>query len=119
MTLLRRLLFQECQRFYLPDWILLKRICIYVSNNFIYYFNVNIFWYFFAFYIALIPMFFLSFLDHIQFFLYLWSRMIDDYLYFVTLVNLVFLPVQLQIEDITRRLRSGDLGIPPNPEDRL
>lgn len=30
-----------------------------------------------------------------------------------------FLPVQLQIEDLTRKLRTGDLGIPPNPEDRL
>ena len=29
-----------------------------------------------------------------------------------------FLPVQLQIEDLTRKLRTGDLGIPPNPEDR-
>nr|KAF6438990.1 splicing factor 1 [Molossus molossus] len=27
--------------------------------------------------------------------------------------------VQLQIEDLTRKLRTGDLGIPPNPEDRL
>ncbi|XP_053824187.1 splicing factor 1 isoform X2 [Vidua chalybeata] len=26
--------------------------------------------------------------------------------------------VQLQIEDLTRKLRTGDLGIPPNPEDR-
>ncbi|XP_076802102.1 splicing factor 1-like isoform X1 [Clavelina lepadiformis] len=26
--------------------------------------------------------------------------------------------VQLQIEDISRKLKSGDLGIPPNPEDR-
>uniref|UniRef100_A0A8C5WL14 Branchpoint-bridging protein n=1 Tax=Leptobrachium leishanense TaxID=445787 RepID=A0A8C5WL14_9ANUR len=26
--------------------------------------------------------------------------------------------VQLQIEDLTRKLRMGDLGIPPNPEDR-
>lgn len=29
-----------------------------------------------------------------------------------------FLPVQLQIEDLTRKLRTGDLGIPVNPEDR-
>jgi len=29
------------------------------------------------------------------------------------------LTVQLQIEDITRKLKSGDLGIPPNPEDRF
>lgn len=28
------------------------------------------------------------------------------------------LPVQLQIEDLTRKLRTGDLGIPVNPEDR-
>lgn len=27
--------------------------------------------------------------------------------------------MQLQIEDLTRKLRTGDLGIPPNPEDRL
>ena len=27
--------------------------------------------------------------------------------------------VQLQIEEITRRLRSGELGIPPNPGDRF
>ncbi|CAH8620688.1 unnamed protein product [Heterobilharzia americana] len=26
--------------------------------------------------------------------------------------------IQLQIEDISRRLKSGDLGIPKNPEDR-
>lgn len=26
--------------------------------------------------------------------------------------------MQLQIEDLTRKLRTGDLGIPPNPEDR-
>ncbi|XP_023219902.1 splicing factor 1-like isoform X2 [Centruroides sculpturatus] len=26
--------------------------------------------------------------------------------------------LQLQIEEISRRLRTGDLGIPPNPEDR-
>ncbi|CAG14159.1 unnamed protein product, partial [Tetraodon nigroviridis] len=26
--------------------------------------------------------------------------------------------VQLQIEDLTRKLRTGDLGIPVNPEDR-
>uniref|UniRef100_A0A8C9HY11 Splicing factor 1 n=1 Tax=Piliocolobus tephrosceles TaxID=591936 RepID=A0A8C9HY11_9PRIM len=26
--------------------------------------------------------------------------------------------VQLQTEDLTRKLRTGDLGIPPNPEDR-
>ncbi|KAH9281449.1 Splicing factor 1 [Echinococcus granulosus] len=26
--------------------------------------------------------------------------------------------LQLQIEDITRRLKTGDLGIPANPEDR-
>ena len=32
-------------------------------------------------------------------------------------VNLLIL-VQLQIEDISRKLRSGDLGIPPNPADR-
>lgn len=29
-----------------------------------------------------------------------------------------FIPVQLQIEEVSRKLRSGDLGIPPNPEDR-
>jgi len=27
--------------------------------------------------------------------------------------------LQLQIEEISRRLRTGDLGIPPNPEDRF
>lgn len=27
--------------------------------------------------------------------------------------------VQLQIEDASRRLRSGDLGIPANPEERF
>lgn len=27
--------------------------------------------------------------------------------------------VHLQIEEISRRLRTGDLGIPPNPEDRF
>ena len=27
--------------------------------------------------------------------------------------------VHLQIEEISRRLRTGDLGIAPNPEDRL
>ena len=30
-----------------------------------------------------------------------------------------FIPVHLQIEEISRRLRTGDLGIPPNPEDRF
>jgi len=30
-----------------------------------------------------------------------------------------FFTVQLKIEEASRRLRSGDLGIPPNPEDRL
>ena len=29
------------------------------------------------------------------------------------------LTAQLQIEELTRKLRTGDLGIPPNPEDRL
>ncbi|EPQ06499.1 Splicing factor 1 [Myotis brandtii] len=34
-------------------------------------------------------------------------------------LQLLLLPVvQLQIEDLTRKLRTGDLGIPPNPEDR-
>lgn len=27
--------------------------------------------------------------------------------------------VQLKIEEVSRRLRTGDLGIPPNPEDRF
>ena len=30
-----------------------------------------------------------------------------------------FFPVQLKIEEASRRLRSGDLGIPLNPEDRF
>ena len=30
----------------------------------------------------------------------------------------VLILVQLQIEDVSRKLRSGDLGIPPNPADR-
>lgn len=29
------------------------------------------------------------------------------------------LTVQLQIEETSRRLRTGDLGIPPNPEERF
>lgn len=29
-----------------------------------------------------------------------------------------FLPVQLQIEEVSRKLRTGDLGIPANPEER-
>ena len=33
--------------------------------------------------------------------------------------NILWPTVHLQIEDITRKLRSGDLGIPPNPEDRF
>ena len=27
--------------------------------------------------------------------------------------------VHLQIEEVSRRLRTGDLGIPPNPEERF
>ena len=27
--------------------------------------------------------------------------------------------VQFKIEEITRKLRTGDLGIPPNPEERF
>lgn len=30
-----------------------------------------------------------------------------------------FLPVQLQIEEISRKLRTGDLGIAQNPEERF
>jgi len=33
--------------------------------------------------------------------------------------NLTFFTAQLQIEELTRKLRTNDLGIPPNPEDRL
>lgn len=33
--------------------------------------------------------------------------------------NLIYPTVHLQIEELTRKLRSGDLGIPPNPEDRF
>lgn len=29
-----------------------------------------------------------------------------------------FITVQLQIEEVSRKLRSGDLGIPANPEER-
>lgn len=29
------------------------------------------------------------------------------------------IPVHLQIEEVSRRLRTGDLGIPPNPEERF
>ena len=29
-----------------------------------------------------------------------------------------FLPVQLQIEEVSRKLRTGELGIPANPEER-
>lgn len=32
--------------------------------------------------------------------------------------NLTFFTAQLQIEEQTRKLRTGDLGIPPNPENR-
>ena len=31
----------------------------------------------------------------------------------------ILLAVQLQIEEITRRLRTGELGIPLNPDDRF
>lgn len=48
-------------------------------------------------------------------------------MYCLHCVNLGLLPnfltpsltVQLQIEEISRRLRTGDLGIPPNPEERF
>lgn len=30
-----------------------------------------------------------------------------------------FISVQLQIEEVSRKLRSGDLGIPANPEERF
>ena len=33
-------------------------------------------------------------------------------------VPVTSISVQLLIEDASRKLRSGDLGIPPNPEDR-
>lgn len=44
----------------------------------------------------------------------------DTLLYLQFHVNIIitFLAVHLQIEEISRKLRSGDLGIPPNPEDR-
>lgn len=32
---------------------------------------------------------------------------------------LTSISVQLQIEDVSRKLRAGDLGIPANPDDRL
>lgn len=32
--------------------------------------------------------------------------------------NLHFLTAQLQIEELTRKLRTGDMGISPNPEER-
>ena len=31
----------------------------------------------------------------------------------------LFIPVQLQIEEISRKLRTGDLGISQNPEERF
>lgn len=34
------------------------------------------------------------------------------------ILSLLIFVVQLQIEDISRRLKCGDLGIPKNPEDR-
>lgn len=38
---------------------------------------------------------------------------------YIVFVNLnPFLTVQLQIEEVSRKLRTGDLGIPPNPEER-
>jgi len=33
--------------------------------------------------------------------------------------NTFSIPVQLQIEEISRKLRTGDLGIPINPEERF
>jgi len=48
---------------------------------------------------------------------YIWTG-----LYFFILICTLFMlccyAVQLQIEEITRRLRSGELGIPANPGDR-
>lgn len=35
------------------------------------------------------------------------------------LINYHYFTVHLQIEEISRRLRTGDLGIPPVPEDRF
>jgi len=40
------------------------------------------------------------------------------YLFHVTNKNFFIFSVQLQIEEVTRRLRTGELGIPPNAEDR-
>jgi hypothetical protein len=39
---------------------------------------------------------------------------------FIEKTNIVsfFFLVQLQIEELTRRLKMNDLGIPTNPEDR-
>jgi len=37
---------------------------------------------------------------------------------FSFVLMLCFRAVQLQIEEITRRLRTGELGIPANPGDR-
>lgn len=48
------------------------------------------------------------------------DRFTDDVLSLMNCNNFVFAfhLVQLQIEEITRRLRTGELGIPPNVEDR-
>ena len=47
------------------------------------------------------------------------SRPANALTLFWALVCPTDITVQLRIEDATRKLRSGELGIPPNPEDRF
>ena len=41
-----------------------------------------------------------------------------DTLFPLLITRYISFAVQLQIEEISRRLRTGDLGIPQNPEER-
>lgn len=55
---------------------------------------------------------------YILFFYYWWSTLYWlNFGHFCPLTRSI--TVQLQIEELSRRLRSNDLGISPNPEDRL